>query len=74
MPRASAAWSTHQLEEFVAKTLELTIVAEGVERPAQLAHLRRLGCPQGQGFWFARPMTAAAATEHLAAARPLAAL
>ena len=46
-------------------SLGLTIVAEGIERSAQLAHLRRLGCPLGQGYWFARPMPAAEAEAQL---------
>ena len=45
--------------------LGLTIVAEGIERSAQLTHLRRLGCPLGQGYWFARPMPAAEAQAQL---------
>jgi len=47
--------------------LGLTIIAEGIERAAQLDQLRRLGCPFGQGFLFARPMPAAEAGRHLAA-------
>jgi EAL domain-containing protein (putative c-di-GMP-specific phosphodiesterase class I) len=45
--------------------LGLTIVAEGIEQYAQLAQLRRLGCPLGQGYWFARPMPVAEATAQL---------
>jgi diguanylate cyclase (GGDEF)-like protein len=37
-------------------SLDLVAVAEGVETEAQLTRLRRLGCPEGQGFLFARPM------------------
>jgi EAL domain-containing protein (putative c-di-GMP-specific phosphodiesterase class I) len=48
--------------------LGLQIVAEGIERPAQLAHLQRLGCPLGQGYWFARPMPAGEAEDHLSLA------
>jgi EAL domain-containing protein (putative c-di-GMP-specific phosphodiesterase class I) len=48
-------------------SLGLAIVAEGIENSNQLAQLRRLGCPMGQGYWFARPMPAAEAAEHLAA-------
>jgi len=39
-------------------TMGLTTVAEGIERPAQRLGLHRLGCAYGQGFLFARPMTA----------------
>ncbi|HZB19582.1 MAG TPA: EAL domain-containing protein [Blastococcus sp.] len=33
----------------------LPVVAEGVERPAQLEALRRLGCPLAQGYLLGRP-------------------
>jgi EAL domain-containing protein (putative c-di-GMP-specific phosphodiesterase class I) len=36
-------------------TLNLRTVAEGVETPAQLAQLRRLGCDAGQGYYLGRP-------------------
>jgi EAL domain-containing protein (putative c-di-GMP-specific phosphodiesterase class I) len=39
-------------------SLGLTVVAEGVETPRQLQHLRRLGCDNGQGYLFGRPMQA----------------
>ncbi|HYN92130.1 MAG TPA: EAL domain-containing protein [Thermoleophilaceae bacterium] len=48
-------------------TLNLRIVAEGVELPEQWRSLRDLGCEFGQGFFFARPMDADAMLEHLAA-------
>jgi diguanylate cyclase (GGDEF)-like protein len=35
--------------------LDLTVVAEGVERPGQAAVLRSLGCDLAQGYLFARP-------------------
>ncbi len=40
----------------VARGLNLRTVSEGVETPAQLAQLRRLGCNFAQGFLFYRPM------------------
>jgi diguanylate cyclase (GGDEF)-like protein len=42
----------------MAHTLDFTVVAEGVETDGQMAFLRRFGCEQGQGFLFARPMSA----------------
>ena len=53
-------------------TLKLDVVAEGIEQPEQWTSLRDLGCEFGQGFFFARPMDAEAALEHLAAAKKLA--
>ena len=41
-------------------------VAEGIETPQQLAHLRALGCRMGQGFLFARPGPAEEVEELLA--------
>jgi EAL domain-containing protein (putative c-di-GMP-specific phosphodiesterase class I) len=34
------------------------VIAEGIEGYQQAEILRRLGCAVGQGFLFARPMTA----------------
>jgi EAL domain-containing protein (putative c-di-GMP-specific phosphodiesterase class I) len=43
-------------------TLHLRTVAEGVESPEQVAHLRRLGCQEAQGFLFAQPLPASEIT------------
>lgn len=43
----------------MAKALGMTTVAEGVERPEQLAWLRRLGCGLAQGYVLSRPISAA---------------
>jgi predicted signal transduction protein with EAL and GGDEF domain len=42
----------------MAEALGMTVVAEGVEEPSQVARLRTLGCDYAQGFYFARPMVA----------------
>jgi diguanylate cyclase (GGDEF)-like protein/PAS domain S-box-containing protein len=52
----------------LGSTLNLDVVAEGIEQPEQWASLRELGCDFGQGFYFARPMNAEAALEHVAGA------
>ncbi len=39
----------------MARALEMTVIAEGVEAGDQLECLRRLGCHFAQGFYFARP-------------------
>ena len=41
---------------MLAQTLRITTVAEGVERPGQLAHLRHLGCPVVQGFFYSKAL------------------
>jgi len=40
----------------MAHHLNMTVVAEGVERKEQLDVLRSLGCDEVQGFYYARPM------------------
>ncbi|HEY0519041.1 MAG TPA: EAL domain-containing protein, partial [Ilumatobacteraceae bacterium] len=42
----------------LAANLGLRSIAEGVETVDQLARLRELGCDQGQGYLFARPLPA----------------
>jgi len=53
----------------LARTLRLTAFAEGIETKAQRDRLRELGCTLGQGFYYARPMPAAAVTSLLAGRR-----
>ena len=42
----------------LARTLELDVIAEGIESTAQLEALRALGCQYGQGFLMAEPTAA----------------
>jgi|GEM_PF-1289432 len=41
----------------LGRALDLSVVAEGIERAEQVRVLRRLGCTRGQGYLFARPLT-----------------
>ncbi|MBN8436797.1 MAG: EAL domain-containing protein [Candidatus Accumulibacter sp.] len=43
----------------MARSLQLSVLAEGVETPAQLAFLERHGCEYYQGYFFCRPVAAA---------------
>jgi diguanylate cyclase (GGDEF)-like protein len=52
----------------LAAALQLTVIAEGVERPEQANVLRRLECALAQGYHFARPLDAGDAERHLAQA------
>jgi EAL domain-containing protein (putative c-di-GMP-specific phosphodiesterase class I) len=50
---------------YVASGLGLSVVAEGVETPEQLAWVKSLGCELGQGNLFSEPVSSDAAGELL---------
>jgi EAL domain-containing protein (putative c-di-GMP-specific phosphodiesterase class I) len=50
----------------IGGSLNLEVVAEGIERPDQLDSLRNLGCELGQGFLFAKALDQDALVEYLA--------
>ena len=47
----------------LCRAVGLPCIAEHVETRAQATMLRELGCRFGQGFWLARPMSAARASK-----------
>lgn len=54
---------SHQIVRTIldlARGFGMDVVAEGIENAEQLEKLKMLGCPCGQGFYFARPMEPAA--------------
>jgi len=55
----------------LARTMDTSVVAEGIETEVQAQELERLGCTHAQGFLFSRPIPAAAAEKLLAANQPL---
>jgi diguanylate cyclase len=40
----------------MAHTLELRVVAEGVENKEELQFIKDRGCDEGQGYYFSRPL------------------
>jgi diguanylate cyclase (GGDEF)-like protein/PAS domain S-box-containing protein len=55
----------------LARTLNTSVVAEGIESDDQARELERLGCTHAQGFLFSRPLSSSAAEALLAANEPL---
>ena len=55
----------------MAHSLNLIVIAEGVETEAQLNYLRRLLCDQIQGYLFSRPLSAVQMTQLLVQRRRL---
>jgi EAL domain-containing protein (putative c-di-GMP-specific phosphodiesterase class I) len=43
----------------VARSLQMSTVAEGIETVGQAAVVRELGCDKGQGYLFSKPLSAA---------------
>jgi diguanylate cyclase (GGDEF)-like protein len=54
----------------LASTLDMTVVAEGIESADTADLLQRLGCAEGQGYYFGKAMTAAQVDELLDRAVP----
>lgn len=45
----------------LARNLHMQVIAEGIETPQQLHHLKMTGCEYGQGYLISKPVDAAAA-------------
>jgi diguanylate cyclase (GGDEF)-like protein/PAS domain S-box-containing protein len=55
----------------LARTLNTSVVAEGIEDDIQARALERLGCTHAQGYLFSRPLSTAKAEELVIAHKPL---
>jgi diguanylate cyclase (GGDEF)-like protein len=53
----------------LASALKLTVLAEGVELPAQLEYLRKRGCHMAQGYYWSKPIPAKKLAEYLTSMR-----
>ncbi len=56
LPSSQECTSIVEAVVGLAHSLDLTVVAEGVERPEQAACLEELGCDQIQGFLIAKAL------------------
>ena len=70
VPQNDSAGALVESVITMAHTLGKRVTAEGVESGEQLEFLRSRGCESAQGFYLARPMSAAALTEILESRRP----
>jgi len=55
----------------LARTLNTSVVAEGIENAGEARELERLGCTHAQGFFFSRPLSKEAVETLLIADEPL---
>ena len=51
----------------LGRNLNLTVIAEGIEEESQAQTLLRMGCHEGQGYLYAKPMLSAQLTEWIQA-------
>ncbi len=51
----------------LGRNLQLKVIAEGIETPEQALRLKELGCHEGQGYLYAKPMTSPLLKEWLQA-------
>jgi EAL domain-containing protein (putative c-di-GMP-specific phosphodiesterase class I) len=58
-------WALARAIIALGQTLNLRVVAEGIETPDQLKALRELGCELGQGYLFGRPADGPTIARHL---------
>ena len=54
--KSSASAAIASMIISLAKTLNMQVLAEGVETQAELHCLKTLGCYNYQGFYFSKPM------------------
>jgi EAL domain-containing protein (putative c-di-GMP-specific phosphodiesterase class I) len=45
----------------LAQSLKMKVIAEGIESASQFEKLKQLNCEYGQGYFFSKPLEAAAA-------------
>jgi diguanylate cyclase (GGDEF)-like protein len=50
----------------LAKSINIEVIAEGIETSAEITQLQQLGCGFGQGYWFSKPLGSEAAAQLIA--------
>ena len=54
----------------LGRSLQLELIAEGIEQESQAASLTQMGCHEGQGYLFAKPLELAALLSFISAPQP----
>lgn len=67
----NSEWDVACMIVRLAKTLDLEVIAEGVETREQFLRLRELGCQQAQGFYFSGPVAPQTARQMIREGYPL---
>ena len=67
---STAGATIAQMVINLGRALGLTVIAEGIETEEQRVYLQSLGCHEGQGYLFARPMQADQLAKWLADGQP----
>ena len=59
-------WDIIRAIMILASSLGLEVIAEGVETAEEVAELKKLGCKQGQGYFYSKPVDSQAAAALIA--------
>jgi len=70
MEKDASARAIIQAVIGIARAMNMTVVAEGVETSAQMKLCHDLGCEYGQGFLFGKPVTVDIVSEELSTSFP----
>jgi EAL domain-containing protein (putative c-di-GMP-specific phosphodiesterase class I) len=62
----SQQWTMIQAIMLLAESLNVDVIVEGIETPEDLTQLQQLGCQQGQGYLFSKPLPAQLMSAQLA--------
>lgn len=54
----------------IGHSLKMDVIAEGVETEEEYRVLAEMGCDQGQGYWFSKPLSVADLSDYLQAQQP----
>ena len=62
---SESEWAVANTIVALGRTMNMRIIAEGIEEVGQLERLKEMGCEYGQGYLFLRPCDAATFERHL---------